>query len=1164
MSNIFRLRISLLCGDTETTPCLVIYFVTFYFYSIEDMNIRKLFALLAGVSMVANVVLPGLANAATPDTELWRAYEWAYSKGVTTMPTYEAANMYNSITRAEMAKMLSVYATEILGKTADTSRACTFTDVDSVKWNLHDFIIESCQLGIMGQNMPNNAFRPYDTISRAEFGTALSRLLWGDEHNGGTPYYADHLNALKEAGIMTQIANAESTKEIRGYVMLMLMRSEANSICEDVVVKVTCAAEAVDGTYKDCPTVCRDNGDDSSDTTVKSGDLAIKVTPATDRKALIEGKVSDLDTITLKASEKITVNSITLERFGYSTASDVDTVWLEDAYGNKITDEKSLSSSKDTVTLKIKKEYRDMEESNALTIVLKTSATAKAGGTIGFKVTDVDASAKNLDLSDYNPYTYELVKYDGAEVTVSVKGNDKNYNYEAGEYYEVSRLKVKAGASVLALNGITLTNKGGKTTYVVEKETTDPCPTANAGYGAGVESTDKKSCTYTSTNSLPNLLDLDEFVSKVKVTADGKEVSGLKYSVTKDNEIVLSWNTIEVAINKDVQLVVSVAMEGLDEYGKIVRLVLDETGDLNAVEKKTGARVTVKAPAASNNSWKVYTFNGSKIKFTNTKLASTIDAAQGSEDVVIAKGNVTVGEEVKISKLVLDVTPANVIEDMTLTIAGESYDATVTDSKTKFTFNNVIIEKAGELELSVDVVDEDTVVGKTATITYNGVSSIGKAIFANDNGRYEDSREYVSQDDVSGSITISKLKAQESKATLKNNLSKTVEYPKGEANRNVVFDGTYTAKKSNITLNEFAIVGDDSQLPTDTTATFYIYVDGEEVGSVDESDIKAVVANFDAYEDFADVEVEAGKSVSVKVEAEIAPEGTANNVKFDLYLRGDDKNWTEAGFAKASLTNMNFVLNGSVNVSDSTTMARKTVVMQENEITMAKFVLEPSKSDSVRLDNLVFEFRAGANTDNITVEVDGTELDIVEPTNYWNNLWVNVTSNPGKKYVKYDGENLDIDWEVEVVVKARGLSAVAAGDIDADDATNLTLASVNGVAKGNVYSRLILPALVTFDTMESDGAVTTFDLIVDDFDGEQVEDLKVFTNRSTTTPAWEVIWLVGSELEATNGTNVEIVNKVTFKITKGSSTWNVTLLNTAFPDYFKTTAGKTLRVYNTD
>jgi hypothetical protein len=78
----------------------------------------------------------------------------------------------------------------------------------------------------MGQKI--SAFRPYDTLSRAEFGTALSRVLWGSKYEGGTPYYANHLNALKAAGIMNQIANAEQTKEVRGYVMLMLQRSEAS------------------------------------------------------------------------------------------------------------------------------------------------------------------------------------------------------------------------------------------------------------------------------------------------------------------------------------------------------------------------------------------------------------------------------------------------------------------------------------------------------------------------------------------------------------------------------------------------------------------------------------------------------------------------------------------------------------------------------------------------------------------------------------------------------------------------------------------------------------------------------------------------------------------------------------------------------------------------
>ena len=188
------------------------------------MNIKKMFTTLSAMVVAVSMLFPTVSFGAAYSQELQDAYDWAYSKGVTTMSPIDNANMYGAITRSEMAKMLSVYATEVLGMTPNTAAACTFSDIASVKGDLHDYIIESCELGIMGQGI--TAFRPYDTISRAEFGTALSRVLWGSQYEGGTPYYAKHLDALKAAGIMTQIANAESTKEIRGYVMLMLMRSE--------------------------------------------------------------------------------------------------------------------------------------------------------------------------------------------------------------------------------------------------------------------------------------------------------------------------------------------------------------------------------------------------------------------------------------------------------------------------------------------------------------------------------------------------------------------------------------------------------------------------------------------------------------------------------------------------------------------------------------------------------------------------------------------------------------------------------------------------------------------------------------------------------------------------------------------------------------------------
>jgi hypothetical protein len=76
-------------------------------------------------------------------------------------------------------------------------------------------------MGLMGVWI--TSFRPKDTVTRAEFWTVLSRALWDEKYNNRNPFYTNHLKALKEKGIMSIIDKPE-TKEIRGYVMLMMKR----------------------------------------------------------------------------------------------------------------------------------------------------------------------------------------------------------------------------------------------------------------------------------------------------------------------------------------------------------------------------------------------------------------------------------------------------------------------------------------------------------------------------------------------------------------------------------------------------------------------------------------------------------------------------------------------------------------------------------------------------------------------------------------------------------------------------------------------------------------------------------------------------------------------------------------------------------------------------
>lgn len=155
----------------------------------------------------------------TADT-LEEAYLYAYLNWITTKKSMEDAEMYWPLTRAAMAKMLSYYAMNVLGKEPDKSKVPNFDDVSTdLDLAYNNWIVRAYQLWIMWINVKN--FRPYDLVTRAEFGTALSRLLFGIKD--GDPYYEPHLNKLEQLWI---ISNTNPTLlELRWYVMLMLMRS---------------------------------------------------------------------------------------------------------------------------------------------------------------------------------------------------------------------------------------------------------------------------------------------------------------------------------------------------------------------------------------------------------------------------------------------------------------------------------------------------------------------------------------------------------------------------------------------------------------------------------------------------------------------------------------------------------------------------------------------------------------------------------------------------------------------------------------------------------------------------------------------------------------------------------------------------------------------------
>ena len=161
------------------------------------------------------------------------AYLRACQHNITTMRTIQKARLDQPLTRAELAKMMSVYAMKEYHLKPLITGAVNYKDVNTDLGDLADYIQIAYQLQIMGINAdgtPIEAFEPHKLVSRAEFATVLSRVIWGNKHNiSGNYRYSAHLQALKKYRVITSDVPA-NWWELRGRALLMLHRTVKPSV----------------------------------------------------------------------------------------------------------------------------------------------------------------------------------------------------------------------------------------------------------------------------------------------------------------------------------------------------------------------------------------------------------------------------------------------------------------------------------------------------------------------------------------------------------------------------------------------------------------------------------------------------------------------------------------------------------------------------------------------------------------------------------------------------------------------------------------------------------------------------------------------------------------------------------------------------------------------
>ena len=154
-------------------------------------------------------------------------YQWAYKYWITTKREDES-NPDWVLLRWHMAKIMVNYVVNVLWRKEPNviPDRCSFID-NEIDWKseeIKQYSKRACALWLMWINV--ETFNPNAVVTRAQFGTVLSRVLWWDKYNlTGASYYDLHLKALKRKWIMTKIDHPINVVEIRKWAWLMLRRA---------------------------------------------------------------------------------------------------------------------------------------------------------------------------------------------------------------------------------------------------------------------------------------------------------------------------------------------------------------------------------------------------------------------------------------------------------------------------------------------------------------------------------------------------------------------------------------------------------------------------------------------------------------------------------------------------------------------------------------------------------------------------------------------------------------------------------------------------------------------------------------------------------------------------------------------------------------------------
>jgi hypothetical protein len=368
----------------------------------------------------------------------------------------------------------------------------------------------------------------------------------------------------------------------------------------------------------------------------------------------------------------------------------------------------------------------------------------------------------------------------------------------------------------------------------------------------------------------------------------------------------------------------------LNEVGRYVQLFLNKDTELVANEINSNFRVAYKANA--NNTLKQYYFNGGKVTLTNDgSMSKTVNAAGSSNDVVIAKGTLTLSEPVRLNKIVFTGTDnltktsdneSKIIKNLKLEIGGSTYNTSVkcenttNPSEAVCTYttddDEIYVSKTSDIRVLVNLKNIDD----GAKVTFDslkGASVKGKSY-------YDNSDESFTGADIAGSIQLATLNVKAGKFNLTNKSSSSKKVVKNSSDEVIIFDGEITAKDGTISVSDLTLEGrfikgsDKSTytLSSSEQIDLTLYVNGEPFRT-------ETVRGATASKNFANLgDVETSKSMKIMIKAQ-PNMSTTGYVDYTVSASGTDFNGNSVAATSVAASRLEVTDSASVTVASSNT-----------------------------------------------------------------------------------------------------------------------------------------------------------------------------------------------------------------------------------------------------